>query len=174
MAEEEKELNRIRRLFIYLAKKLAGEGGLQIASALINQGGLTDEQLSEITGLPITNIRNLLTTLRNEGILYNIKEKDMNSGWTLYYWFADPLTIKRIFKDRLRESINKLRVLMKLNQEGNFFICPECNIKFSKTDAENNNYKCPICGVDLVPAEPIIGLGKIVNKLLEKYNLATK
>ena len=83
------EVNRARRLFLFLAQKMAGDRGLQIAAAIISNGFLTDEQISEITGLSITSVRNILALLRNSGLLHIIRERD-NSGWTIYYWGHRP------------------------------------------------------------------------------------
>ena len=167
--ENEKDLNFLRRTFIYLVDKLVGDGGFQIAIALLNQGGLTDEQISEITGLSITSVRNILITLQNLGLLILVKEKQKNTGWINYYWYVDPLSVKRFFKEQLRVSILHIkRFIDELNND-NFFYCQDCNIKYVRDEAEKNDYKCKVCGGELVPFEPPKKLDNVISSLIERY-----
>ena len=169
MLNDERDLNFLRRIFLYVVDRLVGDGGFQIAVALLNQGGLTDEQLSEITGLSITAVRNILITLQNLGLLSLIKEKQKNTGWINYYWYAEPLSVKRFFKEQLRRSIIHLREYIKELKEGNIFYCQECGIKYIRDEAERNEFVCKVCGGELAPYEASKNLDNIVSELIEKY-----
>jgi len=162
------ELNKARVLFLYLAQKMTGDRGLQIAAAILSNGFLSSEQLSEITGLPITSVRSIVETLRNLGLLYMVTEKD-DSGWTIYYYGTDPLAVYRVFKDRLKQAIRNLKRYAEYSVTGSFYKCPECGIKLSRDVAEMEDYKCPVCGAELIKAEPILGLSDLVDLLIEKY-----
>ncbi len=166
---DEENLNFLRRTFIYLVDRLVGDGGFQIAIALLNQGNLTDEQLSEITGIPITTVRNILITLQNLGLLTLIKERQKNTGWINYYWHIEPLAVKRFFKDRLKESIiNLKKYYEELNNE-NFYYCQECHITYTRDEAEANDFKCKVCGSELFPLERPKNLEKLLQKLIDRY-----
>ncbi|MGQ4891004.1 MAG: helix-turn-helix domain-containing protein [Candidatus Njordarchaeia archaeon] len=167
--ENEEDLNFLRRTFIYLLDKIVGDGGFQIAITLLNQGSLTDEQISEITGLPITTVRNILITLQNLGLLSLIKEKQKNTGWINYYWYIDPLSVKRFLKERLRVSILNLKKFFEELNNDNFYYCPECNITYVKDDAEENDFKCRVCGSPLLPLEAPKNLEKLIKGLIERY-----
>ncbi len=168
MEFSELEINKARRLFLFLAQKMAGDRGLQIASAIISNGFLTDEQISEITGLSITSVRNILSILRNAGILHVIRQRD-HSGWTLYYWGTDPLIIYRVFKDRIKQAIKHLKIYLEYSINESFYYCTECGVRVSKDVAELNNYTCPVCGGTLVQEEPATELIKFLEMLVEKY-----
>lgn len=168
MEFSELEINKARRLFLFLAHKMAGDRGLQIAASIISNGFLTDEQISEITGLSITSVRNILSILRNAGILHIIRQRD-NSGWTLYYWGTDPLIVQRVFRERMKEAIKHLKIYLEYSVNEYFYYCIDCGVRVSKDVADANDYTCPVCGGTLVQEEPSTELIKFLEMLVEKY-----
>lgn len=164
----ELEVNKARRLFLYLAQKMAGDRGLQIAAAILSNGFLSDEQLSEITGMPITSVRTHREFLKNYGLLYEVRERD-RGGWTISYWGTDPLVVYRVFKNRLKHVIKNIRGYIEYSFNEAFYYCPECKVKFSRDVAEVNKYRCQVCGAELIKEEPVSELTKLVDELIEKY-----
>ncbi len=162
------DLNKARRIFLFLAHKLAGDSGLQIAAAIVSNGYLTDDQLSEITGMSITSVRNAREILRNAGLLHEIRERD-DSGWIISYWGTDPLSVYRVFRDRLKQVIRHFRSYIEYALVSSFYVCQECGARFSSDEAESSGYQCPICGGGLVREDFPLEFTKLVDDLIEKY-----
>jgi len=164
----EEDLNFLRRAFIYFADKIVGVGGFQIALTLLSNGDLTDEEISELTGIPITTVRNILITLQNLGLLTLIKEKQKNTNWINYYWHVEPLAVKRFLRDRLRESIINLKRLNEQLKEDEFYECLNCGMVFSRDEVEETDFKCKVCGAEVQPFEFNIDLDPLIKELADR------
>ncbi|GEM_PF-1469138 len=163
------ELNKIRILFLFLAQKLAGESGLQVAAAIISNGNLTEDEIAKITGLPIADVRNIIGTFKSEGLIFSIKERDPDTGWTVNYWSTDPLVIYRVFKNRLKQAIYNLSKLAELLEREEIYVCEECGYKTLSDEAEKHNYRCPVCGGDLRKQDELPDFRELVKELKKAY-----
>ncbi|MHA1616007.1 MAG: hypothetical protein ACTSX9_01705 [Candidatus Njordarchaeales archaeon] len=163
------ELNKIRIMFLFLAQKLGGESGLQIAAALLSNGNLTEEEIAKITGLPLTDVRNIIATFKSEGLIFSIKERDPETGWTLNYWSTDPLIIYRAFKNRLKQAIYNLSRLAELLEREEIYVCQECGHKVLGEEAEKTNFTCPVCGAELKRQEELPDFKEVIKEVKRVY-----
>ncbi|MGQ4833298.1 MAG: transcription factor E [Candidatus Asgardarchaeia archaeon] len=129
-----------------LAKSLAGDLGEKVIDILLEKRELSDDEISQIIGIRVNDVRRILYRLYEYGILMYRRARDPETNWFIYYWRLNPAG----FLDSLRRRHERLVKLLKerLNYEENnmFYICKnKCSI-LTFDEAIENSFKCPVCG----------------------------
>lgn len=159
--------NYLRRLFLFLAEKIAGLKGLQVASSLLSQGNLTAHQISEQTGLILNEVRHTLFLLENQGLLYSFQKEQEGSNWTTYSWESSLSLVKRVFRQRLKSTIHLLKEYVDAIGDREFLYCANCDTYYSKSEHPNIT-KCKFCGGDLTNHLPQFPKS-IIEELIRTY-----
>lgn len=157
----------LRRIFLFLAEKIAGLKGLQVAASLLSQGNLTARQISEQTGLILNEVRHMLFLLENQGLLYSFQREKKGSNWTTYSWESSLSLVKRVFRQKLKTVIHLLKDYEEAIEEDKFFYCSNCNTYYERSENPNIQ-KCMFCGAELVNHSPEFP-ANIIKKLIKKY-----
>ncbi len=114
---------------------------------------LTEDQLSEKTGLRQNDVRRALNKLMESGLVVYRKQRDPDTGRMIYYWRVNYENIRAALLSRKKAIIEKLRERLEYERENVFFICPNDGLRFTLDEAMEYDMICPRCGTPLVPDE---------------------
>ena len=129
-----------------LVFSLAGDLGIKIIEILLSREELSDDELSQIIGIRVNDVRRILYRLYEYGILMYRRTRDPETNWFVYYWRLNPAG----FLDSLRRRHNRLLKLLKERlayEENNmFYICKNKCVILTFDEAIESSFKCPVCG----------------------------
>ena len=138
---------KAKRIFMFLAQKIAGLSGLQIAAVLASNGSMSAEKIAELTGIQVAVVRDILERLHANGILFTTRIPSTEYHSVIFKYYFDEVTVLRAFRDKLKSMIIHLTKISEYR--GTFYYCPMCNRYYSEEVAAENDYQCPVCGSEL-------------------------
>lgn len=152
--------------------RLVGEEGVELIEKMPEED-MTDEKLSEITGILINSVRRTLTILyENKLVLYK-KVRDSNSGWITYLWCLNLKDIKHQLLKEQKKLLKHLKIRVEFEKNNIFYSCPDNCVRLLFDEATDCEFICPLCGADLIfedNTRDINAIEKCMRKL-EKCNV---
>lgn len=112
---------------------------------------VTDEFLAEMLGVKITVVRTSLNRLHFWGVAdYNV-HRDKDTNWYTYMWFIRWDKLKEAILNVIEEEKEELK--QKLDELENyiFFECKNKDERVTFEVAVEYQFKCPVCGGELLP-----------------------
>ncbi|MFQ5711955.1 MAG: transcription factor [Candidatus Geothermarchaeales archaeon] len=140
------------RIFLKLAQLYTGENGKSIVSYLLRKGEATDEDISRVTSLHVSEVRKILYELNTRAVVSSIREQDPDTGWITYLWYVPVDEIEGILYNIKRKVLERMEKRLEYETTNVFYWCgnPECEkLTFSK--AVDIMFRCPKCGAHLKP-----------------------
>ena len=137
-----------QRLLFDFLEELLGEEGVEVAN-IIYEKEATDEEISKITHLRITNVRRALYKLYDNRLATYRRIKDKETGWYIYYWKMDLSKAPEVIGKREKDYAEHLEELLEYEKDNMFFSCKNNCSKVPFDVAEQLNFKCNICGEKL-------------------------
>jgi len=133
-----------------VAKIIGGEEAIKIVKVLKNNEELTDEEISEKTGINLNLVRKILYKLYNHSIVGLRRERDEGSGWFIFYWTLQPSQIDGFIINQMKRILEKLEMRLEYEKNHDFYYCftPGCR-RLSFEEAVEFVFKCPSCGKPL-------------------------
>ncbi len=141
----------IRRLAY--KKRLDPDNAVKIFTTLLSQSnnrGLSDEELSEITGIKQGEIRNTLRMLYELRMVGYRRGRHPVTGATRYYWYPDYTGINMALLWRRKKVLEKLKIRLEYEENNTFFRCPNDGTRFTFDEAYEYDFQCPKCNSILV------------------------
>ena len=141
----------IRRLAF--KKKLNPDNAVTIFVTVLSRGdtrGLSDEELSAMTGIKQGEIRNILRMLYELRMVGYRRGRHPETGATRYYWYPDYSGINMTLYWRKKQVLEKLRERLRYEEENTFFRCPRDGTRFTFEEAYEYDFQCPKCNSMLV------------------------
>ncbi|MEE8168631.1 MAG: transcription factor E [Candidatus Hydrothermarchaeales archaeon] len=123
---------------------IVSDEGLDVVQAITGKE-VTDEELSEETGLKLNIIRRILYKLYDYRLASYIRTKDKDIGWYTYTWKLDLSKVSDILSERKRRMLEGLMRNLEFETGHVFFTCKNDNSKVPFYIAGENNFKCPQC-----------------------------
>jgi transcription initiation factor TFIIE subunit alpha len=160
---------------VNIAKVLGGEDGVKIIKVLNEKENITVEELAEITGIQINDVRKLLYRFYNHSLVTNRRFRDKETGWFIFQWSLQPELIEAYVHSTKQKILRKLETRLEYEQTHEFYHCgnPQCpNTTFE--DAMETVFKCPYCGENLhrVDNGPVIEfLEKKIAEIKEELDI---
>lgn len=114
------------------------------------KGGLSDEDLENLTGYKQSEIRRVLRMLHETRLAVYRRGKHPKTEATRYYWRIDPDTINITLLNIKKRVLDKLRARLDYEESTEFYVCPADGHKYTIEEAFENNFVCPVCGSPLV------------------------
>ena len=124
-----------------------GNEAIELIKACKSKNGrISDEEISEKTGLKITEVRTILNRLHYRGIACYDKKKNSKTGWFSYTWEIKEKRIAELIIEEQSEEIKKLEKKLEFEKDYAFFACRQMceNVPFEI--AAEYQFKCPSCG----------------------------
>ncbi len=122
-----------------------GEESIDVIKTLLKKENVTDEIISEETGIKLNTVRKILYKLYDYRLASYEKSKDKEIGWYIYTWKIDISRIKSIIKENKKRILRELERKLEYEENHVFFYCKKDNIKLTFEEASERNFICPKC-----------------------------
>jgi len=132
--------------FIEFIKALWGDEGIAIISFLSENFDVTDEVLSQKTGIKLNDVRKILYSLYENQLVSYKRIRDKTTGWYIYLWRLNKDNIEFIINSRKHAILEKLKERYEYERQHIFLYCPKDNARYTFEEALENEFKCKICG----------------------------
>jgi transcription initiation factor TFIIE subunit alpha len=130
---------------------LDAEIDMSVVSLLKDDEEITDEYISQKTGLKLNLVRKILYKLYDNHIASYRRERDKNTGWYIYYWRLNPKKIYDVVNRRKMSVLKVLEDRLKYEREHQFYQCEKDeNVRLTFEEAMEALFKCPHCGGQLL------------------------
>lgn len=155
--------------------ELVGPTGMPVAAAPPD-GEVTDEELAEELGLELNDVRRALFILYENDLASYRRLRDEDSGWLTYLWTFEYEHIPEQLESemyRLLEALNERRTY---EQENEFYLCGQCQIRFEFGEAMEFGFQCPQCSDQLEAmdnARLVNAMDMRIEELNEELNIDT-
>jgi transcription initiation factor TFIIE subunit alpha len=133
-----------------IAQVLGGEDGVKIIKILNEKENITVEELTEITGIQINEVRKLLYRFYNHSLVTNRRFRDKETGWFIFQWNLQPELIEAYVQSTKQKILRKLETRLEYELQHEFYHCgnPQCpNTTFEI--AMETVFHCPYCNSSL-------------------------
>lgn len=128
--------------------KLVGEEGLKVIRNM-PPGEVTDERISEVTGVLLNIVRRTLFILYENRLASYRRERDTNSGWLTYLWTLNMDNIESLLMAESRKLLKNLETRLEFEQDNMFYVCENCGKRYLFEAASESSFVCPACGARL-------------------------
>jgi transcription initiation factor TFIIE subunit alpha len=136
-----------RKELLELAMEIGGDEAVEIVKALEKKKEATDEELAEITGIRINNIRKILYEFYDIGIADFKRIRDKETGWYYYYWFLETKRLNEIIRNRKMKELEELRKMLEQETGEIYYWCGKPgHPRLTFDEAMEYQFQCPICG----------------------------
>ncbi len=153
-----------------LITQVARKEAVLLVNILRGKKNVSEVKLAEKLRLTINQIRSLLYSLGNHGLVTNIRKKDRKKGWYVYYWnFEEGNAFKLKYELNLRR-LEELKNQLKIEEKVNYYVCPDECARVASDDALECDFKCPECGKLLVQESNIPNIIKIKEDIKKIQN----
>ncbi|MEM2109167.1 MAG: transcription factor [Candidatus Odinarchaeota archaeon] len=137
--------------FNSIIEDLDGEIDMNVVGLLKDDEEVTDEYISQKTGLKLNIVRKVLYKLYDTHVASYRRERDKNTGWYIYYWRLNPAKIYDVVYRRKISVLKLLEERLKYEREHQFYQCEKDeNIRLTFEEAMEAMFKCPHCNGQLV------------------------
>ena len=129
-----------------IAKVLGGDDGVKIIEVLQERENITVEELTEITGIEINDVRKLLYRFYNHSLVTNRRFRDKETGWFIFQWSLQPELVEAYVHSIKQKILRKLETRLEYELTHEFYHCgnPQCpNTTFEV--AMDTVFHCPYC-----------------------------
>lgn len=128
--------------------RMVGEEGLTLLENFDRTIEKTDEELAEETGINLNSVRNTLYTLYGKQLAQYRREKNQETGWLTYKWKLRLDNLNDALTEDMEEALEKLSARERYEDENDFYICNNCGIVYTFTDALALEFACR-CGTQM-------------------------
>lgn len=128
--------------------ELVGPTGMPVAAAPPD-GEVTDEELAEELGLELNDVRRALFILYENDLATYRRLRDEDSGWLTYLWTFEYDNIPDQLEEEMHRLLSALEERRIYEDENEFYLCPECQLRFEFGEAMEFGFACPQCGTNL-------------------------
>ncbi|ASJ01487.1 transcription factor E [Thermococcus gorgonarius] len=137
----------VRKELIELAREIGGEEAVEVVKALQKKKEITDEELAEMTGIRVNNVRKILYELYDVGVADFKRIRDKETGWYYYYWFLETKRLDEIIRNRKMKELEELRKMLEQETGEMYFWCGKPgHPRMTFDEAMEYQFQCPICG----------------------------
>jgi transcription initiation factor TFIIE subunit alpha len=133
-----------------IAQVLGGDEGVKIINILNERDNITVEELVEMTGIQINNVRKLLYRFYNHSLVTNRRFRDKETGWFIFQWSLQPELVEAYVQSIKQKILRKLETRLEYELNHEFYHCgnPQCpNTTFEI--AMDTVFYCPNCNEPL-------------------------
>jgi transcription initiation factor TFIIE subunit alpha len=143
-------MNLLDKLIEDFISEVIGGDVLEVVRYLKKRDNVSEFKLAEKLDLTVNQIRNMLYRLYSYSLVDFTRKKDKKKGWYIYYW---DFYVNRALDTALgykKERVALLKDLLKKEETGQHFICPDKDVRLSFEQAIEHDFKCPECDKVLI------------------------
>ncbi|MBN3036998.1 MAG: hypothetical protein JW834_00965 [Candidatus Diapherotrites archaeon] len=153
-------------------KEFIGENAVLVLRAC--DTGCTDEQIMKETKLKLSTIRSTLNQLHYMGLIAYDREKNPNTNWYTYTWFARKDQIRDVVKDKWQTKLEELQKSIEYESSYVFFGCGNGCDKLPFELAAEYDFTCPDCGGPLQEVDNKKRVKELKGEMAELTDLMDK
>ena len=156
--------------------ELVGPTGMPVAASPAD-GEVTDEELAEELGLELNDVRRALFILYENDLASYRRLRDEDSGWLTYLWTFEYENIPEQLESEMNRLLEALDERQEYETDNEFYLCPECQIRFEFGEAMEFGFECPQCGgqVETMDNDRLIDtMERRIEELREELNVRTE
>jgi transcription initiation factor TFIIE subunit alpha len=131
---------------------LVGEEGYKVV-ANMPEGEVTDEKIAQATSVLLNIVRRTLFILYENRLANYRRERDTDSGWLTYLWKLDLSNLNRQLEIEAKKLLKNLKTKLEFEEDKVFYLCEKQDGRFLFEVAAELEFKCPLCGGDLIYQE---------------------
>ncbi|HEX7575721.1 MAG TPA: transcription factor [Candidatus Methanoperedens sp.] len=131
---------------------LVGEEGYKVVADM-PEGEVTDEKIAQATGVLLNIVRRTLFILYENRLANYRRERDTDSGWLTYLWKLDLSNLNRQLEIEAKKLLKNLKTKLEFEEDKVFYLCEKQDGRFLFEVAAELEFKCPLCGGDLIYQE---------------------
>ncbi len=125
--------------------RMIGDNGIELIRRFPEEGEYSDEELAEKTGINLNTVRHTLYTLYEKRLAEYRRLKNNETGWLTYLWHLRIDRIHDVIEENIRDVIEHLDARLDFEERNDFYMCKDCGVIYTFTDAANWNFECPNC-----------------------------
>ena len=138
-------------LLAKVIKEVGGEKALDVFSTLLTLREATDREIAEKTDIKLNAVRSILNRLHSENFVIYRMERDEETGWLTCIWKVYPDGVVDYVNMRIKKIVDKAKRRLELETKKEHLTCREHKfVRVSYEKALEYDFKCPMCGRDLV------------------------
>ena len=126
--------------------ELVGEEASQVIEFLYLHPGVSEFEINENLGFPVSQIRSVLYELKAKNLIDYDRRKDKDKGWYLYYWRVLSENFERVYLNEKKKSLELFKERLEKEQETTYYLCPNYCMRAPFERALENNFTCSVCG----------------------------
>ncbi len=143
-------MNPLDKLVDDFISEVIGKDVLELVQYLKKRQNVSEFKLAEHFNLTVNQIRNMLYRMYAHNLVDFTRKKDKKKGWYIYYW---DFYLKKAFEAALvhkEKRLGVLKELLKREVSGQYFSCPDNDVRLEFERAIEHGFKCPECDKVLV------------------------
>jgi len=154
-----------------VATALGEEEAVKLIETLKNADEITDDEISNKTGVRLNSVRKILYKLYDHSLVSLRRTRDPKTGWFIFHWKLQPDQLEGFILSQKRRVLEKLSVRLEYEKNHDFYYCctPSCR-RIPFEEAVELVFRCSTCGKPLMHYEN----EKIVQKLTIKVEQLRK
>jgi transcription initiation factor TFIIE subunit alpha len=125
--------------------RLIGDEGINLIERFPEEGEYSDEELAEKTEINLNAVRHTLYTLYEKRLAEYRRLKNNETGWLTYLWHLRLDRVHDVIEEDIRDILEHLDARLSYEERNDFYMCKNCGVIFTFTDAANWNFECPNC-----------------------------
>lgn len=151
---------------------LVGEEGLKVVQNM-PEGEVTDEKIAQVTGVLLNIVRRTLFILYENRLASYRRERDTDSGWLTYLWKLDLGNVNRQLELEAKKLLKNLKTKLEFEEDKVFYICEKQDGRFLFETAAELEFKCPICGGELLFQENETVIQSLKERIIKLEEMTT-
>ena len=143
-------MNPLDKLVDDFISEVIGKDVLELVRYLKKRSNVSEFKLAEHFNLTVNQIRNMLYRMYSHNLVDFTRKKDKKKGWYIYYWdfyLGKALDAALVHKEK---RLGIFREILKREEVGNYFSCPDNDVRLEFEQAIEHGFKCPECDKVLV------------------------
>lgn len=154
-----------------LLEEIVGHDGVLVLKACDLKKGTTDEGIAKKTNLSLSIIRSQLNQLHYKGLIRYHREKNAETNWYTYTWFANMDKINEVISGEWSNYLDKLEKQLDYESNYIFYSCGDGCGKLAFELASEYDFKCPDCGKELQNIDNKVKIKELVGEIKEVKRL---
>ncbi|UCH56832.1 MAG: transcription factor [Candidatus Bathyarchaeota archaeon] len=135
-----------------IAMILGGEEGVGIINVIKDVEEITVEELAEVTGIQINEVRKILYRFYNHSLVTSRRFRDKETGWFIFQWRLQPELVEAFVNGMKQKILRKLKSRLEYELNHEFYHCGNNTCpRITFEEAMDTVFNCPHCGEPLKP-----------------------
>ena len=124
---------------------MVGEEGIELLMRFPEGEEHSDEELAEMTEISLNTVRHTLYTLYEKRLAEYRRLKNSETGWLTYLWHLRLDRLHGVIEGDIRDALEHLGARLAYEERNDLYICKDCGVIYTFSDAAEWNFECPNC-----------------------------